>query len=117
MVTKEIFNRNGPDTLKGMNAKEVIEFLLDRTRYALNEYILIRDFTNVSYSCYVPVGSIHFDIIKSGDRNGHRKGWIELEFKYVQKNRLTEVVLTADEITQSSVHIDPEYFEELFKED
>lgn len=117
MVTKEIFNRNGPDTLKGMGAKEVIEFLLDRTRYALNEYRLIRDFTWVNYACGVPHGCIHFHVIKSGDRNCRTEGWIELEFDYVVKNKLTEVILSANNITSSSVCIRPEHFEELFKED
>ena len=113
MVSKETFV-NGQDTLKGMDAKEIIEFLLEQSRYALNEYRLIRDFTNVSYSCYVPYGIIHFDIIKSGDRNGRRKGWINLDFNYTEKNRLTEVALIADKITRSSVHIEPEHFDKLF---
>ena len=115
MVSKETFAVNGQDTLKGMDAKEIIEFLLEQSRYALNEYRLIRYFTNVSYSCYVPSGTIDFDIIKSGDRNCCAKGWIQLEFNYVQKNKLTEVVLTADKITKSVVHIEPEHFDKLFE--
>lgn len=114
MVSKETFAVNGQDTLKGMDAKEIIEFLLEQSRYALNEYRLDRDFTNVSYSCYVPYGIIHFDIIKTGG-NGYRKGWIQLEFKYAEKNKLTEVILTPDKITKSSVHIEPEHFDKLFE--
>lgn len=117
MVTKEIFNRNGPDTLKGMGAKEVIEFLLDRTRYALNEYRLIRDFTWVNYACGVPHGCIKFCVVKRSDRNGYSKGWIEIDFNYIEQNKLTEVSLVANKITESYVNIEPEHFEELFKED
>ena len=117
MVTKETFRINGPDTLVDMDAKEIIEFLLGQSRYVLNEYRIIRDFTNVSYSCYVPRGSMDFHIIKSDDRDGYTKGWIKLEFNYTQKNNLTEIVLTANKITKSYIHIEPEHFDKVFKED
>lgn len=114
MVSKETFSVNGLDTLKCLDAKEVIEFLEEQTRYALNEYRLVLDYKGVLFPCGTANGAMDFDVIKSSDRDSYSKGHIKLNFNYTMVNKGTEVIFTANKITRSSVYLETDYIDSLF---
>ena len=118
MISKETF-RCGNNTLVGLNAKEVLEFLFSRDRGC--GYYLVQDYLNVGFYMGVPYGIAKFDVIHFNDRNSYSKGFIEFEFDYIKpsirnnKRNIINYTLTAGKITKSSVGLNPDYIDEIFK--
>lgn len=119
MVSKETFV-NGQDTLVGLDAKEVLEFLSSRNKGC--GYYLVPDYINCGFYCGIPEGTANFDVIHFNDRNSYSKGHIHIEFDYIQpsvrgniKNLIT-YKLTAGKIKKSAIYLEDEYLDEIFKE-
>lgn len=120
MISKETF-KCGNNTLVGLSAKEVLEFLFSRNVGC--GYRLVTDYMNVGFSIGIPYGIARFDVIHFNDRNSYSKGFIEFEFDYIKPNirsdkrNIINYTLTAGKITSSSVGLNPEYIDEIFKGD
>ena len=118
MISKETFCC-GNNTLVGLNAKEVLEFLFSR-KQSLG-YYLVPDYLNVGFSMGVPYGIAKFNVIHFNDRNSYSKGFIEFEFDYIKPNirndkkNIINYTLTAGKITKSAVGLSPDYIDEIFK--
>lgn len=119
MVSKETFV-NGQDTLVGLDAKEVLEFLSSRNKGC--GYYLVPDYLNCGFYCGIPQGTAKFDVVHFNDRNSHSKGHINIEFDYIQPNvrgnikNLITYKLTAGKIKKSAIYLKDEYIDEIFKE-
>ena len=117
MVTKETF-KCGKNTLVGLDAKEVLEFLFSRNIGC--GYRLVTNYLNCSFSMGIPHGIAKFDVIHFNDRNSYSKGFIEFEFDYIKpsirsdKRKILKYTLTPGKITSSSVGLNPEYVDEIF---
>lgn len=120
MITKETF-RCGNNTLVGISAKEVLEFLFSRS--AGCGYHLVTDYMNVGFSTGIPYGSAKFNVIHFNDRDSYSKGFIEFEFDYIKpsirqdKRNIINYTLAAGKITSSQVGLNPDYIDEIFKEE
>lgn len=118
MITKETFSC-GSNTLVGLSAKEVLEFLFSRSVGC--GYHLVTDYINVGFSMGIPYGTARFDVIHFNDRNSHSKGFIGFEFDYIKPNiwdderNIINYTLTAGKITSSSVSLNPDYVDEIFR--
>lgn len=118
MITKDTF-RCGNNTLVGLDAKEVLEFLFSRK--AGCGYRLVPDYMNVGFSMGIPYGVIRFDVIHFNDRNSYSKGFINFEFDYIKPNiwnnekNIINYTLTAGKITKSEVGLNPDYIDEIFE--
>lgn len=117
MISKETFV-NGQDTLVGLGAKEVLEFLSSRSKGC--GYYLVPDYLDCCFYCNIPQGIANFDVIHFNDRNSHSKGHIHIEFNYIQPTvrgnieNLITYRLTAGKIKKSSVYLKDEYVDEIF---
>ena len=118
MITKEIF-KCGNNTLVGLSAKDVLEFLLSRNVGC--GYRLVTDYMNCGFSMGIPYGIAKFNVIHFNDRNSYSKGFIEFEFDYIKPSIRSDVrniinyTLTAGKITKSSVGLNPDYIDEIFR--
>lgn len=118
MITKETF-KCGNNTLVGLNAKEVLEFLFSRNVGC--GYRLVPYYMNVGFSMGVPYGTAKFNVIHFNDRDSHSKGFIEFEFDYIKpsiwndKRNIIKYTLSAGKITKSSVSLNPDYIDEIFR--
>ena len=120
MITTETF-KCGNNTLVGLSAKEVLEFLFSRNVGC--GYHLASDYLNCSLSMGIPHGIARFDVIHFNDRNSYSKGSINFEFDYIapsirqDERNIINYTLTAGKITKSSVSLNPDYIDEIFKGD
>lgn len=120
MISKETF-RCGNNTLVGLDAKEVLEFLFSRN--AGCRYRLVTDYLNCSLSMGIPHGIARFDVIQFNDRDSYSKGFINFEFDYIRPNirqnkrNIINYTLIAGKITKSSVGLNPDYVDEIFGPD
>lgn len=118
MISKDTF-RCGNNTLVGLSAKEVLEFLFSRNVGC--GYRLVTDYMNVGFSMGIPYGHVRFNVTHFNDRNSHSKGFIEFEFDYIKPNiwddkrNIINYTLTAGKITKSSVGLNPDYIDEIFR--
>lgn len=118
MISKETF-RCGSNTLVGLSAKEVLEFLFSRDHGC--GYYLVADYLNVGFSMRVPYGVAEFNVINFNDKDSYSRGIIEFEFDYIKPNirndkkDIIKYTLTAGKITKSAVHLSPDYIDEIFK--
>lgn len=118
MITKETF-KCGNNTLVGLNAREVLEFLFSRNTGC--GYHLVTDYLNCGFSMGIPYGIAKFNVIHFNDRNSYSKGFIEFEFDYIKpsirsnERNIINYTLTAGKITKSSVGLNPEYVDEIFE--
>ena len=114
MITKETF-KNGKDTLVGLPAEEVIEFIKNSEKFSI-DYITDNAYP-MDFNRY---GRIVFDLPSGYERiGGTGRGHISIHFKYVQTNpksyrfnvsNLFRVIMEVDKITESQVYL-PENFE------
>ena len=118
MITKDTF-QCGKNTLVGLNAKEVLEFLFSRKKGC--GYYLVEYYMNVGFSIGVPYGVAKFNVIHFKDRNSYSKGFIEFEFDYIKpsiredKRNIINYTLAAGKITSSSIGLNPDYVDEIFE--
>lgn len=118
MITKETF-MCGNNTLVGLSAKEVLEFLFSRNVGC--GYRLAPDYMNVGFYMGVPCGTAKFDVIHFNDRNSYSKGFINFEFDYIKPSiwndtrNIINYTLTAGKITKSSISLNPDYIDEIFE--
>lgn len=120
MITKDTF-RCGNNTLVGLDAKEVLEFLFSRNVNVGCGYRLVPVYMNVGFSIGIPYGIARFDVTHFNDRNSYSKGFINFEFDYIKpsiwnnEKSIINYTLTAGKITKSEVGLNPDYIDEIFE--